>query len=103
MLSYWIGTLVGIALLAAAIPIATRVRHPEQKPFAAYLIFITIFVVVTMVLFNVLGWLAGLLGLGSALKKVGAILLLAILASLPALMLAIWQVRKPPLRRGPPN
>jgi di/tricarboxylate transporter len=103
MLSYWIGTLVGIALLAAAIPVAARVRHPEQKPFAAYLIFITIFVVVTMVLFNVLGWLAGLLGMASALKEVGAILLLAILASLPAFALAIWQVRKPPLRRGPPN
>lgn len=103
MLSYWIGTLVGIALLAAAIPVAARVRHPGQKPFAAYLIFITIFVVVTMVLFNVLGWLAGLLGLGSALKEVGAILLLAILASLPAFALAIWQVRKPPMRRDPPN
>jgi hypothetical protein len=103
MLSYWIGTLVGIALLAAAIPVAARVRHPEQKPFAAYLIFITIFVVVTMLLFNLLGWLAGLLGLGAALEEVGAILLLAVLASLPALGLAIWQVRKPPMRRGPPN
>ncbi len=106
MLSYWIGTLVGIALLAAAIPVVARVRHPGQKPFAAYLIFITIFVVVTMVLFNVLGWIAGILGLGSVLKEVGAILLLAILAilaSLPAFLLAIWQVRKPPLRRGPPN
>lgn len=103
MLSYWIGTLAGIALLAAAIPVAARVRHPDQKPFAAYMIFITIFVVVTMVLFNLFGWLAGLLGLGSALKKVGAILMLAILASLPAFGLAIWQVRKPPLRRDPPN
>ncbi|HSJ47996.1 MAG TPA: hypothetical protein VLA26_04040 [Gammaproteobacteria bacterium] len=103
MLSYWIGTLVGVALLAAAIPVAAHVRHPEQKPFAAYLIFITIFVVVTMVLFNVLGWLAGLLGLASTLKEVGAILLLAILASLPAFALAIWQVRKPPMRRGPPD
>jgi hypothetical protein len=103
MLSYWIGTLVGIALLVAAIPVVARTRHPEQKPFAAYLIFITIFVAVTMVLFNMLSWLTGILGLGSTLEDAGAAFLLAILASLPAIALGIWQVRKPPLRRGPPD
>jgi hypothetical protein len=98
-----IGILVGLIVLAVTIPIVARIRHPDQKPLAAYLIFMTVFMVAAMVLFSTLGWLTGMLGLGAVLSNTGPALILTILSVPPALALAIWQVRKPPLRRGPPN
>ena len=103
MLSYWMGILLGLVLLAAAIPVVARIRHPDQKPFAAYLIFITIFIVVTMLLFKILGVISAMLGLDSVLDESGLMLALLILAMLPAILLAAWQTGKPSLRRGPPE
>ena len=103
MLSSWMEVLLGLVLLAAAVPVVARIRHPEQKPFAAYLIFITIFIVVTMVLFNIFGALAGMLGLDSVLGETGLALALFVLAMLPAILLAAWQAGKPPMRRAPPD
>ena len=103
MSTYWIGILLAAALLVAAIPYVGKIRHPQQKPFAAYLIFITVFIAVAVVLFRLLTWYAGRLGLGDALGNPGPALLFIALVFLPAIALATWQARKPPWRRGPPD
>lgn len=98
---YWIGFLLVAALLAAAIPFVKTVRHPQQKPLAAYLIFVSVFVAVAAVLFRLLLWLAGKAGQGDALGNPGTALLLIVLVLLPAVGLATRQARKPPWRQGP--
>ena len=103
MSGYWISVLIGVGLLVAAIPYVMRIRHPRQKPLAAYLIFVFVFAAVAAVLFRLLVWLAGMLGLGDALGDPGPALLFITLVFLPALVLATWQARKPPWRQAPPD
>jgi H+/Cl- antiporter ClcA len=103
MSNYWISIITGAVLLAAAIPYVIRIRHPRQKPLAAYLIFVSVFVATAAVFFSLLARLAQQLGLGAALEEPGPILLFLVLVLLPALVLATWLARKPPWQRGPPS
>jgi hypothetical protein len=104
MQNYWTSLLAGAAILAVAIPYVMRIRHPEQKPLAAYLIFVSVFVMAAVVLYNLLAWVALKLGLEAALGNTGPALLFLVLVFLPAIALASWQARKPPWRqRGPPD
>ena len=104
MLNYWTSLLAGAAILALAIPYVTRIRHQEQKPLAAYLIFVSVFVTAAVVLYSLLAWLALKLGLEAALGNTGPALLFLVMVLLPAIALASWQARKPPWRqRGPPD
>ena len=101
---HWTSILAGVVILAAAIPYVARIRHPDQKPLAAYFIFITVFVTAAGVLLTLLGWLASRLSLVPLLGGTGPALLFLALAFLPAVALATWQARKPPWRqRGPPD
>ena len=101
---HWTRVLAGVVVLAAAIPYVARIRHPDQKLLAAYLIFVSVFVTATVVLLALLGWLASHLGLSPLLEDTGPALIFLALAFLPALALATWQARKPPWRqRGPPD
>lgn len=95
--------LIALLLLAAAAPYVAWVRHPEQRPFAAYLVFVTVFAVAAVVLFVLVGWAALALGLGESLGPWGLGGLLLVLGVLPALGIATWQARQPPSRRGPPE
>lgn len=101
MANYWIGIAVGVVILAAAFPYVIRIRHTEQKPVAAYLIFVSVFVVTAVVLFSLLAELAITLGLGATLDAPGPALLFLALIFLPAVALATWLARKPPWRQGP--
>jgi len=103
MSTYWTGLLLGAGLLIAAIPYVRKIRHPEQKPLAAYLIFVSVFLVVAAVLFRLLLWLATRLALEAALDDPGPALLFIALVFLPAVAAAAWQARKPPWRSGPPD
>lgn len=103
MMDFTISIAISLVILAAVWPYVARIRHPEQKPLAAYLIFLTLFVTVTVVLFGMLTMFAGELGLARALENPVAAFVLLALVFLPALALATWQARKPPWRRGPPN
>jgi len=104
MFNYWTSLLAGAAILGVAIPSVTRIRHPEQKPLAAYLIFVSVFVTAAVVLYSLLAWLALKLGIEAALGNTGPALLFLVLVFLPAIALASWQTRKPPWRqRGPPD
>jgi hypothetical protein len=99
---FWSSLIIGVIILAIAIPYVARIRHPEQKPLAAYLIFTSVFVVVAVVLFNLLGWLVALYELGEYLHQLGPALLFLVLVFLPAIILASWLARMPPWRQGPP-
>lgn len=95
--------LIAVMVLVAAIPYVARIRHPEQRAIAAYFIFVTVFVASAAVLFSMFTWLAGELGLLAELGRPGPALLFLVIVFLPAIILASWQARKPPLRRGPPD
>lgn len=94
--------IAGGILLLASMPYVARIRHPEQRPFAAYLIFVSIFAVASAVLFGVLTWVAGTLGLTEALSQPVPAVAFLLLVFVPALALARWQARQPPWRQGPP-
>lgn len=97
-----IGIIVGLIIFLAAVPYAARIRHPEQRPLAGYLIFVSVFAVVSIVLFGLLAAMADALGLTALLERPLSALAFLILVFAPALLLARWQARKPPWRQGPP-
>jgi len=96
----WTLALIAGALGIAAVPWVRRIRHPEQKPFAAYLVFMTVFLLVAAFSYALLIWLISLLGLQSLLDGgLGATVFL-LLTFVPAFLLGTWQGSKPPLRQG---
>lgn len=99
----WLGILFVVVLLGAAVPYVARMRHPQQKPLAAYLIFLFAFIAGVAVLFNLMAWLAELFDLGSLLNQPLIAVLFVLLVCLPPLALATWLVRLPPRRQGPPE
>jgi hypothetical protein len=96
------GIVAALILFVAAIPYVARIRHPEQKPFAAYLIFVSVFGVASAVLFGVFTAAASALGLSARLEQTVPALVFLLLVFMPALLLARWQARKPPWRQGTP-
>jgi hypothetical protein len=69
---FWLSGLIGAGLLVAAIPYVMRIRHPRQKPLAAYLIFVFVLVTFAAVLFRLLVWLAGKPGLAGTQAALAA-------------------------------
>lgn len=96
------GIVTGMVILAVAIPYVMRIRHPQQKPLAAYLIFVSVFLMAAGILFNTLGWLVGMFDLESALARPGPAVLFLAMVFLPAIVLATYLARKPPWRQDPP-
>lgn len=89
-LTIWFG------LLILAYPYVVRFRHPDSKPVAAYMIFVTVFSATAMFLFFALLRLAVVLGLeGSLQSAMGAVIYFA-LVFIPAFLMARWQLGKPP-------
>jgi hypothetical protein len=103
MSNYWLSIVIAVVILVAAIPYVSRIRHPAQKPLAAYLIFLTVFLISGIVSFVVLIWLAGNLGMTDALNRLGPALIFLVLVFVPAIALATWQARKPPVRSQEPD
>ncbi len=101
MSDYAITIVLSLLLLAAAYPYVMRIRHPEQKPLAAYLIFVSVFIVAVMVLFSLFAHMASALGLGAVLNDLLPALIFLVLVFAPAVGLATWLTRKPPWRQGP--
>ena len=102
MVIYTTGAAVWLLLLIAAVPYVRRIRHPDQRPLAAYLIFVTVFGLALLILATVLGWLSSLFELEVLLRDPFAAVVAVALVCVPAFVLARWQARKPPARVMPP-
>jgi hypothetical protein len=87
------------AFMTGAIFYTQEARHPDSKPLAAYLIFVTVFSAAAFVVFSGLIALLQILGLAGILSNPGAAMIFLMTVFLPAFFLARWQLRKPP-RRG---
>lgn len=98
----WTTVALALGVLAVAAPYVSWIRHPAQRPFAAYLVFVSVFALACIVLFLALAWLAGVLGVRASLGPGGLAALLLALGVVPAFAIATWQARQPPSRRGRP-
>ena len=84
------------AFMTGAIFYTQEARHPDAKPLAAYLIFVTVFSAAAFVVFSGLTLLLQVLGLTGILSNPGAAMAFLMTVFLPAFVLARWQLRKPP-------
>ena len=103
MADYWISIVVAVVILVAAVPWVAQVRNPAQRPLAAYLIFVTVFLVSGFVLFGALSWALWRLGLDATLNRPVPALVFLLLVFVPAFALATWQARKPPSKASAPD
>lgn len=99
----WLTVGIAVLVLIAAAPYVAWIRHPEQRPFAAYLVFVCVFALASVVLFVLLAWLVTHLDLGRSLGAWGLAAALLLFGVAPALALATWQARQPPMSRRPPD
>lgn len=95
VLAFWAG------LLALSVPYVLYAKHPAQKPVAAIAIFVLVFSVAAFLLFRVASLLLQLAEVGDVLTEPWAAVLFLIVVFVPAILLARWQIRKPP-RGSPP-
>lgn len=84
------------ALLIASAPYVRYIKHPQQKFFAAYLIFVSVFSVAAFALFTVLSGLGSTLFGPEALDTTVGAALLIIATVAPAAWIATLFARKPP-------
>lgn len=98
-----IGVALGLWLLFLVLAYfyARAARHPNTRPLAAYLIFVSVFTVAAFGLFVALTLVLGALGRPGALEQPVAAAAFLILVFVPAFFLARWQLKRPP-RQAPP-
>lgn len=93
---YFVGLALWLAFLVAAILYTRRVRHPNARPLAAYLIFVIVFTVSAFVMYAGLIILLQVSGhVDDLVDPIAAALFLAAVF-IPAFFIARWQLRKPP-------
>jgi len=95
---FWLAILAGLALCW---PLAQCLRHPRQRPLAAWLIFTSALIGVAAVLFSALVAIAMQVLPPGAAESGATALIVLVLALAPALAAAGWLVRRPPDRRMP--
>lgn len=93
--------IVAPLVLAACWPLAQSLRHERLRPVAAYLLFTSVFALVSGLAFAVLLPLAGALLGVEALEGAGAAIVILALSVLPGLAAARWMVSLPQRRRMP--
>lgn len=103
MADYRLSIIIALVILVAAIPYVSWVRNPAQRPVAAYLIFVTVFLAAGFVLFGVLSWVLWRLGLDDALNQPIPAVVFLLLVFVPAFALGTRQIRKPPTKPHQPD
>jgi hypothetical protein len=94
---------IGLILLALAFPYVRRTRHPKVAPLAAFLLFATLFSVVSGTLYFALLWFVLKMGWAPRLANpLGALAFLSLVFA-PAFLFARWMIRRPPLDRPAPK
>ncbi|MGD8809961.1 MAG: hypothetical protein PVG24_10170 [Gammaproteobacteria bacterium] len=99
---YGIALGLWIVFIVAAIVYATRARHPETRPLAAFMIFTIVFTTIAFSLFAALTLLAQAMALDAALRNPVAAAIFLAIVFLPAFLGARYVIRRPPRRRAPP-
>lgn len=91
-------TALGIwaVFLIAAIFFTRQARYPQTRPLAAYLIFSAVFTMSSFALFAVITAVLGALGQSQVLADPIAATVFLFVVFVPALLVARWQLRKPP-------
>ncbi len=90
--------LVGALLIVGCWPLAQGMKHPDQSPLAAFLLFASLLALAGAAVFRGLVWLVALAGFDAGPVTGTAIMLAALLAGTLA---GRWIVRRPPRRRMP--
>lgn len=102
MTDYGMEIAVFVAIILLAIPYVKRICHPEQRPFAAYLIFVSVFAVTAAIVYSLLVQLMVGMNRAPLLEAPAVALLFLALVFLPAIAFATVLARKPRRRQGPP-
>ncbi len=87
----------GILMIAAAF-YTQRARHPDAKPLAAYLIFVTLFSAVAFFLFGAFTFLLEASGRTGLLGTWPGAVAMLVAVFVPAFFIGRWQLKKPPRR-----
>lgn len=101
LVSQPVAWIIALILLVACWPLSQRLRHERLQPLAAYLLFTTVLVLVSAIVFWVLVLGASALMPPASLEAAGAALVIGLLSLAPGLALAVWIVRRPQTRRMP--
>jgi hypothetical protein len=101
-MTYFVLSITIVLLIAAAI-YSTRVKHPETKPLAAYLIFVVSFSTVSFVIFAAAISFLRLVDYSHVLTHPVGALILLLTAAVPAFIVGRWQIRKTPKARRLPD
>lgn len=94
----WIIVLV---VLVASWPIAQSLRHEKLHPLAAYLLFISVLVLVAASVFWLLVWVTFALLGPTALEGIGPAVAVTLVSLVPGFAAGWWIVRRPQWRRMP--
>lgn len=93
----YVTALVLWALFLAVSPFYTsRKRNPLTRPLAAYLIFAATFTLSSFVIFAIVVAAFSVFGRSQALADPVIAALFLVVVFVPALLIARWQLRKPP-------
>ncbi len=87
-----------IALFGLSIPLVRVVRHRDEKPFAAYLIFVVAFSFLASVTFFTLVAFAQRWPEVAAASVTLSPLGIVVLSVLPAFLLGLWSASRPPCK-----
>lgn len=94
---------IWLILLALAFPYVRRTKHPKVRPLAAFLLFATLFSVVSGTLFFALSSIVLSMGWGAALATPLGALAFLVLVFAPGFLFARWLIKRPPLERPAPK
>ena len=94
---------LGVVLLVAAWPYVRRARNPQTRMFAAYLLFASVFSLVSAVLFFGLTWLMGIGRMGRAASTSTGMIVFLVLVFGIAFLIARVQIKRPPRAMQPPD
>src|SRR5512139_1530768 len=94
---------IWLILLALAFPYVRRVKHPQVKPLAAFLLFAMLFSVVSGTLYFALLWVVLKVGWAAMLASAFSALAFLALVFAPAFLFARWMIKRPPLNRPVPK
>jgi len=100
MSDYTISMLAWIAVLVASMPYVNHIRHPDQQPVAAYLIFMFAFLVSAAAFYGLLSLLPGMLETESQPGEILDTVFILLLVFTPAFLTARWLAGKPPWRKS---